>query len=275
MGLYPALEAIPTSVIAYESVKKSRIKFRENDYNQALVFLLLMIGRSNMIKIGLGPFTPLRKEVDFTAKSLNAKKNRSLEGWTFTKRNLDDVIKREIIARVIQICTLILMTTQAYQFGGRIFRQKLGAPIGLRASAVLAKLCMACWDVKWAKMQTAFGLVVHLMFRYMDDIRVYLHPIRACWEWTGMGWMKKDPDSMEISEEKRTEWSKEQIKSSFEGIFGFLKFTTEDQEEFNNKMLPTLDVQTRVENDGKIYFEYYQKPMVNNMLLDINTVLSK
>ena len=143
------------------------------------------------------------------------------------------------------------MTTHAYQFGGRIFRQKLGAPIGLRASAVLAKLCMAFWDVKWAKIQTAFGLVVQLMFRYMDDIRVYLHPIRACWEWTGMGWMKKDPDSTEISEEKRTEWSKEQIKSSFEGIFGFLKFTTEDQEEFNNKMLPTLDVQTRVENDGR------------------------
>ena len=174
VGLYPALETVPTSFIAYQSIRELNVKVHDINYNRALVFLILAMGMSNMIRMGLGPYLLTQKDHEFTAKSLSAKKNRSLEGWSIFKKEMSDGVKREIFARVVQVCSIILMTTHAYQFGGKIFRQRQGAPIGIRASAVLAELCMACWDRKRAVVQNNFELIIHLMFRYIDDIRVFL-----------------------------------------------------------------------------------------------------
>ena len=66
-------------------LKESNVKVHDINYNRALVFLILVMEMSNMIKMGLGPYPPTRIDPEFTAKSLRAKKNRSLEGWSFQK----------------------------------------------------------------------------------------------------------------------------------------------------------------------------------------------
>ena len=80
-------------------------------------------------------------------RSLNANLNRNLMGWDFSQVKLDEFNKREILARVIKIMVLVLMVTHSYSFGGKLFRQRSGAPIGLRASACLAKILMVDWDI--------------------------------------------------------------------------------------------------------------------------------
>ena len=192
-------------------------------------------------------------------------------GWDFTQVELDDYNKREIIARVTQLTVLILMITHLYSFGGKLFRQKSGAPIGLRASACLAKMLMSEWDTLWARIQTYFKLKIHLLYRYVDDIRVYLCPINPGWRWTHEGW-RWDPSDRDSDPIENT---RKQVKYSFEAVFEFLKFTTEDGGEYPDGMLPTLDFKTSTRDNGMIRFEFFKKNMENNRVLDRSTALSK
>ena len=52
----------------------------------------------------------------------------------------------------------------------------------------------------------------------------------------------------------------------------FLKFTGEECGMFKDKKLPTLDTSLWV-NDGKVEFQFYEKPTVGNMVLQKDTAL--
>ena len=53
--------------------------------------------------------------------------------------------------------------------------------IGLRGSAALAKLSMAKWDITWAFIIHRAGIVLNLLYRYVDDIRIYMRPLIRGW----------------------------------------------------------------------------------------------
>ena len=108
------------------------------------------------------------------------------------------------------------------------------------------------------------------MYRYVDDIRVLLRPINMGWTWSSVGWTWTGVDQ---SQNNIIEHSKEQIKRTFESIFDFLKFTTESEDEYSDKMLPTLDFKTTMQSDGSIAFQYYHKDMENNRVLDRQTAI--
>ena len=69
--------------------------------------------------------------------------------------------------------------------------------------------------------------------------------------------------------------TKEEIAKSFNSVFDFLKFTAESAEDFEQQYLPTLDVQLRVREDKRISFRHFYKPMINNLVLQNGTALSK
>ena len=296
VALYPSMEAAPTGAMTYQAVKETQVKFEKINYKFALIFLLLSIGQPAMNATGLGHLIPTRKrcldrdmdefpdDIDQVPtfkniknsntgnpQSLNAKVNRDLNYWEFNEQRLDDVIKKEIMARVIQVCVLVLMSTHSYTFAGKIYKQRRGAPIGLRGSACLARILMSIWDKKWTTLQKKLGLIVHLYYRYVDDIRIYLRPISKGWTWASTGWSWTG----NCNQQDLDMHTKSQLKHSFESIFEFLKFTTETQEDYVEKMLPTLDFKTSTKTNGMIEFQYFHKLMENNQVLNRWTALSK
>ena len=295
VALYPSMKTAPTGAVAYEAMKKTKIKFEKINYKYAIVFLLLTIGAGTLNNLGLSGVIPERKkreeydkldcgdgnveeETSFknmplqngNPRSLSAKMNRDMEAWDFKMCKLSDAQKSEILARIVQVAVLVLMSTHAYSFAGKLYKQKLGAPIGLRASACLAKILMVEWDCLWARIQNSMGLVVHLMYRYVDDIRVLLRPINMGWTWSSVGWTWTGE---ELNQNNVIEHSKEQIKQTFESVFDFLKYTTESEDDYSDEMLPTLDFKTAMQSDGSIAFQYYHKDMENNRVLDRQTAL--
>ena len=116
------------------------MKFRNINYFYAIIFLLLTVGAPGLKKLGIEHHTPKRKKLsdvmdddkDFkfnknidmsNTRSLNAKCDRDLKYWTFGEEELLDHEKRTILAKVVQIATIVLMTTHAYSFAGKIFIQ--------------------------------------------------------------------------------------------------------------------------------------------------------
>ena len=76
-----------------------------------------------------------------------------------------------------------LFTTHLYTFGGEIFKQLDGGPIGLRGTCAIARLVMCIFDKLWKEVVTKAGLLIALYIRYMDDGRMIMHPIKAGWRW--------------------------------------------------------------------------------------------
>ena len=131
---------------------------------------------------------------------------------------------------------------------------------------------MGFWDKRWGNMQRNLRLIVNIFFRYIDDIRVYLAPIREGWWWRNRKWVFDPECSDTRNDEIRT---KEEIAKSLNDVLDFLRFTTESEEEFEGGYLPTLDFLTKVLNSGKITFKHFYKPMINNLVLEKDTALSQ
>ena len=151
---------------------------------------------------------------------------------------MEGTIKREIFARLLQIMTMVFMSSNCYMFAGTIYKQNGGAGIGDRASACIAKVCMAMWDIMWTSTQQTDGLIISLFFRCIDDLRILILPINSGWTLGTKGWKYDKRLKDERSREERT---KEEILKSLESMVECFNFTVETQDDYDNGCMPTLD----------------------------------
>ena len=133
-ALYPNLDKIVTGEIMYQAVIHSDVRFEGFDYERLAVFLFLNIGETLLIKCGLEDCIPRRRFSDTSARSLSAKSNRDLYEWTVNSFKFTQELKKEMIARMIQLETIVLISSSCYSFGGKLYLQKKGAGIGERRS---------------------------------------------------------------------------------------------------------------------------------------------
>ena len=154
----------------------------------------------------------------------------------------------------------------------KIYRQSNGAGIGLRGSVCLAKLVMGVIDKMWESNQYSWGMVAQLYIRYIDDLRIYMWPINPGWTWTENGWLFNKDEKDERDQLTRT---MEEIRKSLDCTVNFLTFTTESEGDFTNGFLPTLDMQTRVQDNGEIMYKFFCKPMCNNIVIQFGSGLPK
>ena len=56
---------------------------------------------------------------------------------------LTDNEKRKVEAEVVAIGVKTMFSTHVYSFGGRVFHQRIGRPIGLQSKGAIARVVMA------------------------------------------------------------------------------------------------------------------------------------
>ena len=271
VSLYPNLKKEVTGEMIYRAVMECDIDFQGLDYEMMSIYLFLVLGAGCMIKCGLGDCIPIRKGKS-NARSLIAKTNRDQNEWQTRQHKFTEDLKRKMFGRLLQIITIVLMSSSCYTFAGEIYRQKTGAGIGERGSACVAKTVMSLWDKLWACCQYKSSLFCPLFIRYVDDIRIYLHPINEGWTWNGSEWS--------YSPDRKDDYTYEQgikihILETLNGILESVTLTIERKSDFTTGMLPTLDFQTRVRQDWEVEFLYYAKPMSSGLVIQCGTALSK
>ena len=274
VALYPSIDAVGGAQLVYEAIMESNVKFEGIDFEWLSVYLYLTMGENLLREYGLENVVPERINLNkkSSAVSLSAQINRDMDGWrTFTHR-LDDKMKRTMVALMMKVAVLVMMKSTCYTFGGLIYKQEEGTGIGLRGSACVAKLIMGMIDKKWARNQSSWGLVVQIYLRYIDDLRVYMAPINPGWSWGANGWTYNE--EMNDNRDPLTRTA-EEMKKTLEFTVDFLKFTTESEKDFVSGFLPSLDAQTQVQEDGKVLFKFFRKPMANNVVIQFGTGLPK
>ena len=88
-----------------------------------------------------------------------------------------------MISEVIKIAIKTLFTKHYYTFGGKMYQQNEGGPIGLRATCAIARMVMQYFDKGWEETLTRLNIKIWLNTRYMDDGRLMLPPIKRGWRW--------------------------------------------------------------------------------------------
>ena len=186
--------------------------------------------------------------------------------------DIDKETKDKLVATMVHLAMVVVMKTSCYSFGGKVYLQTSGSGIGQRVSACAAKIIMAIWDKELALSQRSWGIHINFFMRYIDDLRLCMFPIKKGWYWCDGCWEFRKDATDDRSPERRT---KEECQKVFNSILSFLKFTTEGEEDFNNKYLPTLDFQTRVDASGLIVYKFFEKPMASNLCIQNGTALAK
>ena len=174
-----------------------------------------------------------------------------MDNWDFSRVQFTEENKKEMIAHMIQIAVITLISSTVYCFAGKIYRQLSGLGIGLRASAALARITMCDWDQIWANRQCFKGLIVKCFYRYIDDIRLLLYPLRKCWKWENGTWVKREESDVD-NDYCPIKHTCIEIGKSLGEVWDFLQFTVENEMDFQNGYLATLDFQTKVEPNGII-----------------------
>ena len=178
------------------------------------------------------------------------------------------------MATVVKIACRTLFENHLYEFGGRTYRQKVGGPIGLRATCAIARLVMCTWDKLWAIRLNQLGIKTELKTRYMDYGRAVLHPIRHGWRWVeGEGlkycqaWAEQDGGLSPV------EVTSKVLGATMNNLVDGIKFTVESRLDHDGVWLPTLDVSLSVTSDSRIRFKYYEKEVSTNTVIHQRTAL--
>ena len=200
---------------------------------------------------------------------------RKDENWCFPTVEMTALEERITVATMVQIGVIVCMNTHLYSFDGRTFLQQAGGPNGLRATCAIARVVMNTWDTRYMEKMAQNNIKVKDGSRYMVDIRIFLMAIQEGWRlFEGAlcyceAWRQEDAEAGKTA----TRRTAEILLHIMNSVISFLKFTLEIGEDFEDRILPTLDLKIWVQ-DGKIEFMFFVKPMATNTGLHAKTALS-
>ena len=264
ISLYPNLEVDKVVNNIREAIEIANVKWEEVDYREGVRYLALNWDLETCNKSSLRRVIPIRRGKRGTRPGLKGagpqgKLKGDQEQWIFMDVVLTEEEKRKIVAEVVALATKAMFNNHFYKFGGKMYHQAQGGPIGLRGTCAVARMVMQLFDQKWGSRLENLGLTTWLNFRYVDDSRTLLPPIKPGWRWEDgelLFCLRWELEDKLVSGESRT---KEIIRNSMMGVEDYLNFTVESGEEFEGGWLPTLDVNLKVDKANTVQFKFYEK----------------
>ena len=182
-----------------------------------------------------------------------------------------------VVATIVKIGVLVMMNTHVYSWNGDTYLQKAGGPIGLRSTCAVARVVMNEWDSRWQMLCAKNNIKIGKNNRYMDDIRAFLKALKLGWRWKRGGlcytesWLEEDKKDG-FSASRR---SANILVEMMNEIFPFLSFTVELGEDFLDGKLPSLDCMIWVKDGWRILFQFFEKTMASNLMVEAGSALSK
>ena len=281
-SLYPSLDCKTVANLVYKAILETDITFANVNYKEAVRYIALMWTKQECRMSDIRRVLPWRASKSgarpgITGEGPLGPGEGKVEQWIFPKVELTDLEMKKIIGRVLQIAVETMFCTHIYKFGNKFYLQQRGGPIGLRATCGVARLTMIMWDRLWLEMVSDMGLNIEDAARYMDDLRLFMFPVREGWRWVEgeLCWTKEWENEDLESGKSDLERTSELVRQSLNKIYPFLNFTIESAEDFEDRRLPTLDFKLWVSAGNIVLYTFFEKPTSSNQMLHRNTALSE
>ncbi len=205
-------------------ILETKIEFNGINYETSAIYIAAKCGRPEIAKAGLSQAIPMRRHrrgVDpgVTTKELfnslrkekKSKGEKHLEEREKTKEKkaegipsmyhpvnvegMDKATKRKILAKVIEIVIREIMKNHIYKFANKIYKQRNGGRIGLRATGVVAQIVVNRWKRRVILKLAECLIALYMISKYVDDVNLVLEKVKRGYSWN--------------EETKMLEWSKE------------------------------------------------------------------
>ena len=175
VALFPSLSGKNTARIVRETAEKTTMKLEGFDWKKGMVYVRIN-KHLTRIRKEMRRFLPVRKsargtEPGMASEGLNKRKAKIENQWIFTKRNPTIEERREMVGMVLEIAIRILWENYSYRFGGEIYLQKEGGPIGQRPTMAASRIVMNDFFRKYHEILKKADLKVTLLRVYVDDGR--------------------------------------------------------------------------------------------------------
>ena len=152
-----------------------------------------------------------------------------------------------------------------YTFGGEEFRQGSEGPIGARLTMCIARLTMQDWWDQFTKILDASEIKQYMNAIYVDDGRIVVDILKPGYRFVvennkieySEKWYNEDMGEGSLSMVKRTEV---EIVKAMNSVSPDLVFTSETENDFEDRRLPTLSFALWSEKDC-ICHSYFEKLM--------------
>ena len=276
VALYPNLTDLEVANICYEAVMKSKVKIKNINYRKGLLYIAINMNKTDQRSSPLWRILPRRTSGGGVRPGVTSDPEKE-DHWYFPKVELTELEKRMVVATIVKIGVLVMMNTHVYSWNGDTFLQKAGGPIGLRSTCAVARVVMNEWDSRWRMLCANNNIRIGKNNRYMDDIRAFLKALRMGWRWMDgrlcytESWLEEDKKEG-LSASRR---SANILVGMMNEVFPFLSFTVELGEDFLDGKLPSLDCKVWVKDGWKILFEFFEKTMASNLMVEAGSALSK
>ena len=169
-SLYPSLAAELTGELVFEAALNSKIEFDGLNFIEIVTYLAINMKDHEMRKSGISNLLPRRKhkkgcKPTITGEAAMGAESTHHNHWFYPRIYFTVEEKKILFAKCLQIGIVTLFENHLYQFGGKTFRQKGGAPTGLRASCPATRIVMNCFDKRLTTIMEEQGLTVEEAFR--------------------------------------------------------------------------------------------------------------
>ena len=284
--LYPSCEGKHSGRCVREAAMKSQLKVEGWNYIEAARYVAIGYDKFETREFGLDRVVPKRRfhkgrNPGVTGVEPLSGYIEDEEKWIFPRVEPTELEKRKLVAACLDIAVREAFSLHLYQFGGRIYHQKDGGPIGMRLAGAAAKIVMGEWSERLLNIMENNKVDVHLAAGFVDDVRFLTTIIEKGWRWN----MKEK--KLEFKESWRTEDEEEDqednirhsrvVQDMMNSIYKNIQFEVEMAEDFVDRKLPTLDFKMWLEgenDDGKekperddckkrIMYSFYEKPMAS------------
>ena len=172
VSLYPNLNVAKIATRMKEAILESGVTWSNIDYLEATRYIALNWDSQKCSESSLRRVLPRRRGRTGTRPGIKGAGPRGKirgdqEQWIFDPSiKLSEGEKKEIIATVVCIATEELFKNHFYSFGGVIYHQKGGGPIGLRGTCAVARICMQIYDRKLKTSLDELCLKIWMKKRY-------------------------------------------------------------------------------------------------------------
>ena len=278
-SLFPSMSAEETGKSVRKQFEKSSIEWKNVDWGLVTLYVKLHENYWSESELrDTRKYLPIRKSNVGRPPSVGTVGVESRFKWPGSLELIDVKHKKKLIALAMECAVVFFFKNFTYTFGGEIFLQTSGGPIGARLTMAVARLVMQEWKCNYTKILENSQIEELLSGLYVDDGRAYQRKLRLG-ERFNLAQRKftydADDEKSDVENNiERNELTRREVLKAMNSISKDLEFTMELCEDFEDLKLPTLSFSLFIGERG-IEHTYFEKHMKNQTLLMERSSLSR
>ena len=278
-ALFPSLSAEKTARAVRNQLEKSKVKWQNIDNRWLTLYIKLNESRISKDDLKeIKKLLPERKSKKGKSPSFSSIDIEKRFIWPRLIEYLSESQKSKLLGLAIEQAIIFFFKNFTYTFGGRIYIQDSGGPIGARLTMAVARLVMQEWKEGFDMILEKSNIEDIMSGLYVDDgrgVQRILEYGERFIESEGVIKVVEDKEKEDKENNiNRQELTRNEMLKAMNSVNTDLQFTMEICSDFEGERLPTLSFSIWQANDG-LKHTYFEKTMRNQILLMERTSMSR